>query len=175
MTRFQSISIESIRVSSNHQICSIKMVSTASSTISELHVVQGPGNCTKCAHVKDGSFCVAECHIFQYPDSNGTCQMCYKNCNKDKGCTGPGSHLGYGGCNQCAQLVMDFERSTGNNTMCIDAEKSECDIGYYGLHRVTLTISASADPKNKTRVYVVRKLIVCSCQIKKKHSSFEGR
>ena len=87
--------------------------------------------------------------------------MCYKNCKKDKGCTGPGSHLGYGGCNECAQLVMDFERSTGNNTMCMDANQSTCGIRHYGLDRVTLTIPASADPKNKTRVDVVRKLTVC--------------
>uniref|UniRef100_A0A3Q2ZN17 receptor protein-tyrosine kinase n=1 Tax=Kryptolebias marmoratus TaxID=37003 RepID=A0A3Q2ZN17_KRYMA len=58
----------------------------------------GPGNCSKCAHYKDGHLCVARCPhgvlgdkntlIWKYPDKSAQCQLCHPNCTQ--GCSGPG-------------------------------------------------------------------------------------
>ncbi|XP_037549909.1 melanoma receptor tyrosine-protein kinase [Nematolebias whitei] len=60
--------------------------------------VQGPGNCSTCAHFKDGHWCVAHCPhgvlgdenmlIWKYADWSGQCQLCHQNCIQ--GCSGPG-------------------------------------------------------------------------------------
>uniref|UniRef100_A0A1A8CPT5 receptor protein-tyrosine kinase n=1 Tax=Nothobranchius kadleci TaxID=1051664 RepID=A0A1A8CPT5_NOTKA len=58
----------------------------------------GPGNCSQCAHFKDGHQCVARCPhgvlgdgdtlIWKYADETGHCQLCHQNCTE--GCSGPG-------------------------------------------------------------------------------------
>ncbi|XP_022103500.1 epidermal growth factor receptor-like [Acanthaster planci] len=67
----------------------------------------GPRNCTECLHVKDGPFCRKECPISKYPDEDGVCQPCHRNCVMEKGCTGPGNALGQGGCVACHQALID--------------------------------------------------------------------
>ncbi|XP_056452019.1 epidermal growth factor receptor [Gadus chalcogrammus] len=58
----------------------------------------GPGNCTKCAHLQDGLFCVSRCpqdlpgkdesRIWKYADHRKICQLCHENCTQ--GCYAPG-------------------------------------------------------------------------------------
>ena len=53
---------------------------------------QGPGNCTKCANLQDGLFCVSRCpqdlqgqdesRIWKYADHRNVCQLCHKNCTQ---------------------------------------------------------------------------------------------
>jgi len=117
-------------------------------------VQQGPGNCSRCAHARDGPNCVAQCVITQYQDSESVCQPCYEHCMD--GCTGPGPHLGYGGCNKCGNLVLEFKVTTGNNTWCMKTGQEQCDEGYYrvsGLNR--LQVQNSSDPKIRINVTVV--------------------
>uniref|UniRef100_A0A8C6LPM8 receptor protein-tyrosine kinase n=1 Tax=Nothobranchius furzeri TaxID=105023 RepID=A0A8C6LPM8_NOTFU len=52
----------------------------------------GPGNCSQCAHFKDGHQCVARCPhgvlgdgdtlIWKYADETGHCQLCHQNCTE---------------------------------------------------------------------------------------------
>ncbi|XP_056155115.1 melanoma receptor tyrosine-protein kinase-like isoform X2 [Lampris incognitus] len=59
---------------------------------------QGPDQCMACARFKDGPHCVPRCPngmlgdggtlIWKYPDRNGQCQPCHRNCTQ--GCSGPG-------------------------------------------------------------------------------------
>ncbi|XP_043919333.1 epidermal growth factor receptor-like [Protopterus annectens] len=56
------------------------------------------GNCTKCAHYKDGPHCVSSCpagimgenniQIWKHADEHNVCHLCHPNCTQ--GCTGPG-------------------------------------------------------------------------------------
>ncbi|KAM6920355.1 epidermal growth factor receptor [Lycodopsis pacificus] len=62
----------------------------------------GSGNCTKCANLQDGLFCVPRCPqgvpgeddmlVWKYADEMKVCKLCHKNCTQ--GCRGPG----LGGC-----------------------------------------------------------------------------
>lgn len=57
-----------------------------------MFLIQGPGNCTKCAHFIDGPHCVKHCPagivgendtlIWKYADENGVCQLCHPNCSR---------------------------------------------------------------------------------------------
>ncbi|KAM8967049.1 epidermal growth factor receptor [Pelodytes ibericus] len=59
----------------------------------------GPGNCTHCAHYKDGPYCVKHCPagiqgendtlIWKYPDEMNICQLCHPECTM--GCKEPGT------------------------------------------------------------------------------------
>jgi hypothetical protein len=59
--------------------------------ISTSHI-QGPGNCTKCARLQDGLFCVSRCpqdlpgkdesRIWKYADHRKICQLCHENCTQ---------------------------------------------------------------------------------------------
>uniref|UniRef100_A0A8C5CWQ0 receptor protein-tyrosine kinase n=1 Tax=Gadus morhua TaxID=8049 RepID=A0A8C5CWQ0_GADMO len=52
----------------------------------------GPGNCTKCARLQDGLFCVSRCpqdlpgkdesRIWKYADHRKICQLCHENCTQ---------------------------------------------------------------------------------------------
>lgn len=86
---------------------------------------QGPGNCTHCRHVKDGPFCKRRCPESKYADSNGICQSCHPNC--DKNCTGPRNILGEGGCNTCSLAILD---DVGNVTECLP-KGGFCPDGFY--------------------------------------------
>ncbi|KAL6103913.1 egfr [Pungitius sinensis] len=58
----------------------------------------GSGNCTKCANLQDGLFCVAQCPqgvpgeddalVWKYADQMKVCRLCHKNCTQ--GCRGAG-------------------------------------------------------------------------------------
>ncbi|XP_077369921.1 receptor tyrosine-protein kinase erbB-4-like isoform X4 [Festucalex cinctus] len=57
---------------------------------------QGPDQCVKCLHFKDGPNCVAKCpdglqgansFIFKYAKANNECHPCHANCTQ--GCVGP--------------------------------------------------------------------------------------
>uniref|UniRef100_A0ABM5GLZ1 receptor protein-tyrosine kinase n=1 Tax=Pogona vitticeps TaxID=103695 RepID=A0ABM5GLZ1_9SAUR len=62
----------------------------------------GPDNCTKCAHVMDGPYCVKSCPagvlgendtlVWKYPDENSVCQLCHPN--SICGWLGPGMQAG---------------------------------------------------------------------------------
>lgn len=55
-------------------------------------VLQGPDQCSQCAHFKDGPHCVARCpqgvqaeggtSIWKYADRTAQCQPCHKNCTQ---------------------------------------------------------------------------------------------
>ena len=83
---------------------------------------QGSNSCVACHNAKDGPYCVAKCPTSKYPDTNGICQLCYSDCVD--GCTGPGSHLGLGGCNSC-NLVEVLEKM-GATTKCLPLSSDEC-------------------------------------------------
>ncbi|GLD72379.1 receptor tyrosine-protein kinase erbB-4 isoform X1, partial [Lates japonicus] len=57
---------------------------------------QGPDQCVKCLHFKDGPNCVEKCpdglqgansFIFKYAKANNECHPCHANCTQ--GCIGP--------------------------------------------------------------------------------------
>lgn len=64
----------------------------------------GPGNCTKCKHVKDGPYCVPACPTSKFNDS-GECLSCHENCVG--GCTGPENNIGVHGCRSCEKAVIN--------------------------------------------------------------------
>lgn len=64
----------------------------------------GPGNCTRCKHVKDGPYCVPACPTSKFNDS-GECLSCHENCVG--GCTGPENNIGPRGCRSCEKAVIN--------------------------------------------------------------------
>ena len=98
--------------------------------------LQGPGACDQCVNVKDGLNCVAECPPCKYQDDDGLCQWCHPNCGKGSDCTGsprctgPGAHLGFGGCTECARLLLDPREGIGR-TECLNRTQLNCEIGFY--------------------------------------------
>lgn len=54
--------------------------------------LQGPEQCSQCAHSQDGPHCVTRCPhgvlgddgalIWKYPDRAGQCQPCHQNCTQ---------------------------------------------------------------------------------------------
>ena len=64
----------------------------------------GPGNCTRCKHVKDGPYCVALCPTSKFNDS-GECMSCHENCVG--GCTGPENNIGARGCRSCEKAIIN--------------------------------------------------------------------
>lgn len=62
--------------------------------------LQGPDQCSQCAHYQDGPHCVARCPhgvlgdgdtvIWKYPDRRGQCHSCHHNCTQGwDACCGP--------------------------------------------------------------------------------------
>ena len=87
----------------------------------------GPGNCDRCAHAKDGPFCVAECPKGKYHDLRyGECMSCHDNCRD--GCSGPDNSVGPNGCNSCDKAII------GGDLMevveCLP-ESEPCPEGYF--------------------------------------------
>ncbi|XP_045161103.2 receptor tyrosine-protein kinase let-23-like [Mercenaria mercenaria] len=66
------------------------------------------------------------CPVGRYPDENGQCNLCYENCGAD-GCTGPGSHLGFGGCNSC-WLGLEHHH---HRVTCMSPFTTVCPEGHY--------------------------------------------
>lgn len=68
----------------------------------------GPNNdnCTACANVKDGRFCVNKCPKEKYP-VNGICQLCHETCN---GCRGPRNTIASDGCITCDSAIINGEQ-----------------------------------------------------------------
>ncbi|BFZ15671.1 hypothetical protein BsWGS_18709 [Bradybaena similaris] len=98
------------------------------------HTCSGPNNtdCDRCANVimrnkvsKDT--CEQNCGPVMYPDSNKICQQCHPNCG-DNGCTGPGKHVGEGGCNACELGVRSSNKKL---TQCLSAFNQSCGDGYF--------------------------------------------
>ena len=66
----------------------------------------GANSCVACKHSKDGSFCVEECPLTKYDDA-GECKECHENCFG--GCKGPETTVGFNGCNDCKDLIDEYE------------------------------------------------------------------
>ncbi|XP_060578110.1 receptor tyrosine-protein kinase let-23-like isoform X2 [Ruditapes philippinarum] len=66
------------------------------------------------------------CPDGRYPDENGQCNLCYENCGAD-GCTGPGRHLGIGGCNSC-WLGLEHHH---HRVTCMSPFTTVCPEGFY--------------------------------------------
>ena len=104
--------------------------------VSQCRCMQGPGACDACVSAKDGMFCVPACPPCKYRDDDGECQWCHPNCGKDVGCsgaprcTGPGAHLGYGGCTECGGLLLDNQAGLGS-TECLNRTIRNCERGFY--------------------------------------------
>ncbi|WAR14305.1 EGFR-like protein [Mya arenaria] len=65
------------------------------------------------------------CPLGRYPAEGGQCKICYENCGEE-GCSGPGSHLGQGGCNSC---WLGIQRHRGQ-VQCMSPFKA-CPDGFY--------------------------------------------
>ena len=64
---------------------------------------EGPGQCVRCKHVRDGPYCVAQCPATKY-NSSGECLPCHENCVG--GCSGPANTVGEGGCFSCEGAIV---------------------------------------------------------------------
>ncbi|KAJ1355926.1 Furin-like cysteine rich region [Parelaphostrongylus tenuis] len=70
-------------------------------------------DCTSCRNVQlqtnDELICLANCGANHY-EYNKQCKPCHKSCSNLR-CTGPGDHLGPGGCSEClyAQVSREYE------------------------------------------------------------------
>ena len=89
-----------------------------------LHL-QGSDNCSECRHFKDGPYCVRECPEAKYGDT-GICEECFEHCVD--GCTGPGAHLGEGGCKACQVALVDADDQV---IQCLSPDTNSCDPGYF--------------------------------------------
>ncbi|KAH3821402.1 hypothetical protein DPMN_123166 [Dreissena polymorpha] len=65
------------------------------------------------------------CPVGRFPLPDGHCEICYENCG-ELGCTGPGSHLGPGGCTSCWLGLKHHH----DNVECM-SPFSACPDGYY--------------------------------------------
>ena len=88
----------------------------------------GPGNCDRCAHTKDGPFCVAECPTGKYDDRRyGECISCHKNCRD--GCSGPENKVGPNGCTSCDKAIInsqfEVEKCLAEDEPCPDGTFTE--------------------------------------------------
>jgi len=127
--------------------------------------LQGPDACDACVNVKDGPNCVTECPPCKYRDEQRLCQWCHPNCDKDSTCTesprctGPGAHLGLGGCTECAGLLLDHQEGVGS-TECLNQTLTKCESGFY-FFGGTIKI-----PSNSLRGFDYRKVVSqdgCNC------------
>ncbi|VDO79731.1 unnamed protein product [Heligmosomoides polygyrus] len=70
-------------------------------------------DCLSCRNVQlvsdDQLLCLTNCSVSHYQDGS-QCRPCHESCSNLK-CTGPGDHLGEGGCSEClyAQMTRDHE------------------------------------------------------------------
>jgi len=128
-------------------------------------VLQGSGACDGCVNAKDGMYCVAKCPPCKFRDNSGVCQWCHPNCGKvvecsgPPRCTGPGAHLGLGGCIECANLLLDHQEGVGY-TECLNRTLVDCEKGFYffgGKIRI---------PSNASRGFEDRIVVSVSCLIK---------
>ncbi len=92
-----------------HRLCSIyeldsKQCKHCHHECDQMCVGAGPGNCTRCKHVKDGPYCVALCPTSKFNDS-GECMSCHENCVG--GCTGPENNIGARGCRSCEKAIIN--------------------------------------------------------------------
>ena len=119
--------------------------------------MQGPAACDACVNAKDGVTCVTECPPCKYRDENGLCQRCHPNCGKKTDCTGsaqctgPGSHLGLGGCTECADLLLDHQLHIGS-TECLNRTLTHCEKGFYYFGRNIRIPSNTSTGYEKVRV-----------------------
>ncbi|KAL4221543.1 Receptor tyrosine-protein kinase erbB-2 [Mactra antiquata] len=66
------------------------------------------------------------CPTGRYPSKDGQCNLCYENCGMD-GCTGPGKHMGEGGCNSC-WLGLEHHH---HSVTCMSPFTTICPEGHY--------------------------------------------
>src|SRR6218665_1693533 len=84
-----------------------------------------PSDCHECRNVRDGPNCSAKCPESKYVNASNSCELCHKDCRD--GCTGPGNHLGFEGCNAC-HLVMVLKEE---KPFCLPVKLETCDDGFY--------------------------------------------
>jgi len=107
-------------------------------------LLQGPGACVGCVNAKDGVNCVVECPPCKYRDEQGVCQWCHPNCRRDsdcnepRQCTGPGTHRGFGGCRECAGLLLDHQKGV-NSIECLN--RTDCGKGFYAYFAYRTVVS----------------------------------
>jgi len=122
---------------------------------------QGPGACDACVNAKDGMYCVEECLPCKYRDEHGVCRRCHPNCGRETACTGSphctgsGPHLGFGGCTECAGLLLDHQEGIGS-TECLSRTLVNCDKGFYFFG------GAIAIPSNLSRGFEYTRVVSCS-------------
>jgi len=118
---------------------------------------QGAGACDSCAHAQDGDNCVSECPPCKYRDADLRCRWCHANCGRQPGCTGsarctgPGPHLGLGGCTECAGLLLDHEQGDGS-TECLNRTLKNCQSGFYFFGGMITIPSNSTRGRENVRV-----------------------
>lgn len=113
---------------------------------------QGNDKCKECKNYQDGPYCVGKCPPFKYPDEEGSCQLCHPDCDLQFGCTGPGKHVGIGGCTACKLHqpldTLSINSSVGGFT-CISPKRG-CFPGYYRSY----SAFNSSHHKRKKPVYL---------------------
>lgn len=86
----------------------------------------GNGNCSACANVRDGPYCVNKCPDAKY-DHKGECKDCHENCIG--GCYGPENNIGSRGCKSCEKAIVSaFDPNIVEQ--CLKADES-CPAGFY--------------------------------------------
>ncbi|WKX90526.1 hypothetical protein Q1695_009401 [Nippostrongylus brasiliensis] len=103
---------------------------------SECLTCTGPSerDCLSCRNVQlisdDGIACLSSCGDSHYQDGD-ECKPCHENCSNLK-CTGPGDHLGDGGCTECLYALMSRDHKV---VRCLAApsinEACRDVVGYY--------------------------------------------
>lgn len=63
-------------------------------------------NCTACANVKDGRFCLNKCPEAKYP-ARGICEQCHETC---VGCKGPRNTIASDGCITCDSAIINGDQ-----------------------------------------------------------------
>ena len=98
---------------------------------------QGAEHCRSCRRFQDGPYCVSVCPDLKYPDADGACRPCHRDC---RGCTGPGDRLGPGGCVACSSLLLDDRTTTSRR--CLNESVAECPLEFY-FFRAKVRVTAS--------------------------------
>ncbi|VDL69136.1 unnamed protein product [Nippostrongylus brasiliensis] len=104
--------------------------------VSRCFEIIGPSerDCLSCRNVQlisdDGIACLSSCGDSHYQDGD-ECKPCHENCSNLK-CTGPGDHLGDGGCTECLYALMSRDHKV---VRCLAApsinEACRDVVGYY--------------------------------------------